>query len=131
MKSKLKIVFFVLLMTILMWYISTYWYQLVLVHGKSMEPTYKSGQLIVIKKYGDTYRTGDVIVFRNHDKVLVKRIVACEGDVVEINNQIYVLLADEYFVMGDNRNESIDSRNEEVGIVDKTQILGVVENYFR
>lgn len=99
---------------------------------------------------------GDIIVFTTklnqedgEEKDLVKRVIAVEGDKLRIeDSKIYVndvlidepYIHDEYtegaiditipehkvFVMGDNREESLDSRYEEVGLIDENDIMGKV-----
>lgn len=61
------------------YYVSSNWYQLLLIHGDSMNPTYHNMQFVMIDKYSGGYTYGDVIAFQcdNLDSVLVKRIVAC------------------------------------------------------
>lgn len=122
---------------------------IMLVDGNSMNPAYKDGDMIFVNKikYQITSPTyGDMVILRSDDKYLVKRIVACPGDRVYISNgSLYVngmespynydyiadagmaaeeisLNDDEYFVMGDNRNQSTDSRK--LGAVNKNDIKG-------
>lgn len=101
-------------------------------------------------------KLGDIIVFKTDlkqdngdEKDLVKRVIAVEGDKIKIeNSNVYVndeLLDESYiheeytegyidmtipenkvFAMGDNREESLDSRYEEVGLVDEKDIMGRV-----
>ena len=98
----------------------------------------------------------DVIAFKPRSNVnasySVKRVIAVPGDTIYINNgRIYIndelykenleveriqnpgiaaapitLMEDEYFVLGDNRNSSEDSRYESVGFVSSEDILGRV-----
>ena len=134
-------------------FISNYWFQFVLVQGDSMSPAYKPWKLIIINKRPDTLKSGDVIVFQCTvlNSILIKRIVACPGDTIQINDGIlYVngfdtrekfpydyinytgiaespitLKADEYFVLGDNLEYSKDSRNADIGCVKRSDILGI------
>lgn len=101
-------------------------------------------------------KPGDIIVFSTNlkqengeDKDLVKRVIATEGDHIKIeDSKVYVndklieeaYIHEEYtegsidvtipenkiFAMGDNREESLDSRYEEVGLVDEKDIMGKV-----
>lgn len=136
--------------------LSAYVVQLYFVSGDSMAPTYTSGQPVLIQKWGlpDCLNRGDVIIIHREDlhRDIVKRIVALPGDTVQIIDGIlYVnavleenpyhlpamkdagnaaspitLGAGEYFVLGDNRNASIDSRFDEVGIILSDHIIGKV-----
>lgn len=134
------------------YYISANWYQLSLIHGESMSPAYHNMQLVIIDRHSGDYTYGDVVAFRcdGLNSVLVKRIAACPGDMVEIKDgTLYVngvvssvydleyifeysgiaqdplyLGANQYFVIGDNIAESKDSRYDEVGSVYIDDIIG-------
>lgn len=69
-------------------------------------------------------KRGDIVVFYSPrtGQRLVKRVVAVPGDLFEMGGSHAVLPADKYFVMGDNRDHSFDSRN--FGLVDRGRILG-------
>lgn len=133
-------------------FVSANWYQLSLIHGDSMSPAYHDMQFVLIDRHSGLYTYGDVVAFECEklDAVLVKRIVACPGDrVIITDGTLYVndavsqvfpqdgifaysgladstiyLGDDQYFVIGDNLEESRDSRYEEVGMVKGKDILG-------
>lgn len=128
------------------------------VSGTSMNPTLNNGDKMLVSNLFYTPRAGDIVVFKSDtydpDKALVKRVIATEGQQVNIdfdNGIVYVdgvALEEDYilekttnkldfigpqevpegcvFVMGDNRNASTDSRKSEIGMVDSRQILGRV-----
>ena len=144
----------ILALFLLCLYISRFWYQVMLIQGDSMEPSYHSGQLVLLDKHTKQFGSGDVVAFRCHglDAVLVKRIVAVPGDTVWIVDGVlhrngipaeeglvkgslaYAGIAKEpltlgegeYFMLGDNQEESKDSRYEEVRCVLEEDILGRV-----
>ena len=99
------------------------------------------------------YKTGDLCSFSWNNRTLIKRIIASAGDWIEIKedgtvfvngeelNEPYVLEKSlgecdisfpyqvpekSYFVMGDKRNVSIDSRSTAIGCVNEDQIVGKV-----
>lgn len=124
------------------------------VDGKSMNTTLENGEImilnkIVYKKY-DIQRF-DIVVIKKNNKLIIKRVVGLPGEVIEYkDNQLYIdgkkvndpypstrtddfsiqdvghtkVPGDTYFVMGDNRSNSLDSRFPEVGVIKKSDILG-------
>lgn len=134
--------------------LSSFFFQLLLIQGNSMAPSYHNLQLVVLDKRIKNCEAGDVIAFRCEglSSVLVKRVAAVPGDRVIIsdgtlwvNDQIssafptprsiaepglltepLYLNPGEYIVLGDNLPESKDSRYAEVGIVTASSILGRV-----
>lgn len=123
------------------------WYAVELfeVTGVSMEPTYVVGDSVVIDKLSLDYRSGEVVVIKNPRGHFIYRIIGSPGDTIEIfedqvllNGQVLnepyaygkngggpikeILDEGEYFVMGDNREKSADSRYW--GVVTTDQIIG-------
>ena len=72
--------------------------------------------------YGEL-NEGDIIVFKKDGDILVKRIVAVEEQEIEAEGKVYVVPKDCYFVMGDNRDNSWDSRFWEEPFVNKDNII--------
>lgn len=117
-----------------------------------MEPAYHDKQMVVVNKYHRKFQHGDIVAFWSKELscVLVKRIVAIPGDTVVISDgKLYVnnsesdifgasallshagtleeeilLQAYEYVVLGDNFDESIDSRDSRVGVITEADIYG-------
>lgn len=122
------------------------------VTGESMSPTLQSGEYVLAER-GASFQSGDMLAFYYNNKVLVKRVIATAGQWVDIDDygNVYVdgqMLDEPYlqhkaygnvsiafpyqvpestvFVMGDNRDVSLDSRSKEVGCVYEEQVVGKV-----
>ena len=127
-KNSLKVIIPIIVLGIICFIISTFVVQIVFVDGDSMAPTYKNKQMVLINKIDKEYDVGEVIVFTSEsvDGYIIKRISAGPGDSVTIEGEETILQAGEYYVLGDNREHSIDSRNQLIGIVREENIIGKV-----
>ena len=122
------------------------------ISGDSMSPTLEHDEIVVLIKT-DNFKRGDLIGFYYQGKILLKRVIALPDDVVVIdgdgnvyvNGELlvepyvterslgecnlefpYTVPGDGYFVMGDHRNNSVDSRNSVIGAVTRDDIIGKV-----
>ena len=130
--------------------VATLWLPVLKIYGASMTPSLYEDDIVVSLK-GSDFETGDVIAFYYENKLLVKRCVAGPGDWVDIDEDGTVYLngtaLDEpyiqekakgdcnialpyqvpdgrYFVLGDHRATSADSRNSTIGCVAEEQVVG-------
>lgn len=122
------------------------------ISGSSMTPTFHEGEIVISVKTKNL-KAGDIIAFYHGNKILVKRVIAGAGNWVniseegnvyingEILNEPYIdehFLGDHdiefpyqvpdghWFVLGDHRTISIDSRNSEIGSIQQDDIVGKI-----
>lgn len=92
----------------------------------SMEPTLKKGSLIFGVRIFDELETGDIIVFTKDGTVMVKRIAATAGETITVDGVSYTVPENCYFVLGDNREESNDSRHWQDAFILKVNVLAQI-----
>ena len=80
------------------------------VPSESMEPTLEKDSFIVGYRLFNEIETGDIIIFEREGTLMVKRVAACAGDMVMVNGQSQPVPSDCYYVIGDNSDNSYDSR---------------------
>ena len=132
--------------------VATLWMPVLQIYGTSMSPTLDEGQVVVSIK-GTDIEQGDMVAFYLGNKLLVKRVIAESADIVDIgrdgtvsvNGAIldepyisekalgqcdlkfpYQVPDSRYFLMGDHRETSVDSRMSAVGCVAEEQIVGKI-----
>ena len=132
--------------------IATFWLPVLKVYGSSMSPTMEPGEVIVTVK-SDAFKSGDIVAFWQGNKLLIKRVIAGPGQWVDIASDGTVSVDGQsleesylngksrgicdielphqveeshWFLMGDNRESSLDSRTASIGDVSKDQIEGKI-----
>ena len=135
--------------------VSSFFVTVLKVTGDSMTPTMNTGE-IVIAQNSISFEPGDLLAFYYNNKVLVKRVIGSPGDWINIDDEgnvsvngvaleetyvteksldptdiefPYQVPENRYFVLGDHRAASIDSRSSVVGCVTKEQLIGKI--FFR
>jgi len=120
--------------------------------GTSMEPSLTDGDIVILSKTRNL-KGGDLCAFYYSNKILIKRIIAVPGEYIWINKEGTVYINDQeliepyvsekalgecdiefpyqvpenyYFMMGDQRKTSIDSRSSIIGCIVEDQIIGKI-----
>ena len=110
------------------------------VPSASMEPTLKEGSFIFAWRIHNTPEVGDIVVFEKDGVLQVKRVAAVPGDIVAYSSLEYVdalpiptwsektitVPAGCYFLLGDNTQNSLDSRYWEEPFITEDQIVAIV-----
>ena len=122
------------------------------VDGTSMYPTLSNNEFLLLSKYDQSYDRFDIVVLKYRNERLVKRIIGLPAETVEYkNNTLYIngkeieepfintntddfnlnelgydkIPENYYFVVGDNRGSSLDSRM--IGLINKKDLQGIIK----
>jgi len=96
------------------------------VPSASMEPTLKENSFILGTRIYDDLKVGDIIIFEHDGTMMVKRIAATEGETIEVEGKVYTVPENSYFVLGDNSENSYDSRYWKNPFVCRKEIVAKV-----
>ena len=132
--------------------VATLWLPVLQIYGASMTPTLQEGEIVVSVK-ADDLEPGDIVAFYYGNKVLIKRYIAGPGQWVNILENGTVLVNDQvleepyltqkalgicdlefpyqvpdktYFLLGDERETSVDSRHSSVGCISEEEMVGKI-----
>ncbi len=132
--------------------VATLWLPFLRTYGTSMTPTLDDGEIIACVKTSK-FEPGDIVAFYYNNKILVKRVIGSAGDWINIDEDGTVYVNDEpldepyvfekalgegdiafpyqvpdgrFFVLGDHRSTSVDSRHSTVGCVSQEQVVGKI-----
>lgn len=135
--------------------IATLVFPVLQISGSSMEPTLNDEEIVVLLKTTNMTK-GELCCFSYQNKLLIKRVIGLPGDKINIDENGIVYVNDEiidepyvtdralgecditfpcvvtdnhYFVLGDHRSTSIDSRSTVIGLVSEEYIVGKI--FFR
>lgn len=132
--------------------VATLWMPVLQIYGSSMDPTLREGDIVISIKSSE-FEQGDIVAFYYGNKLLVKRYIAGSGEWVDIHedgtiwvdgeqlvepyvvehslgsadiNLPYQVPDEKYFLVGDHRSTSVDSRHSVVGCIAEEYIVGKI-----
>lgn len=156
-KSIFKDIISYLLIILLVIFIRLFLFDPVKVDGPSMDTTLSDGEVLILNKIkykSNDIKRFDIVVAKADNTRIIKRVIGLPGDTIYCkDNEIYVngkkidnsfastktddfkledigftkIPGDKYFLLGDNRKVSLDSRYNEIGLVSKDNIVGKAE----
>lgn len=141
-----RVILAILILLVLLFALFLIFFNVSSIVGDSMLNAYKPGELIIYQRYVKSFTYGDCIIFKRENHNVIKRVVGVPGDNIYIinnalirngniveenyriglmNNMANITVGDdELFVLGDNRTDSIDSR--EYGCIKSENVVGKV-----
>ena len=148
----IKMYLYIPLCVLTAYVLCAYIFKMGIVTSESMDPTVPVGQYVICSRLDRSFERGDIICFRADGDDIFKRLIGLPGETVSfLEGKVYIdgTLLDEsayldaalmtdasvtsytvpegsFFVMGDNRGASIDSRNWENPYIHKKDIVGVL-----
>lgn len=150
--KKLRKIIILIVVIAISFLIATQWISVLRIKSSAMSPTIDAGQIVIVFKKKKVQK-GDIVAYRKKNKLFVKRVIASQGQYVDIdlNGKITVdqkRIKEEYvgelslgkcdislphqvdqshwFCIGDEREVSIDSRSSLIGDISEDEIEGVV-----
>lgn len=150
--KKLRNIIILIVVIAISFLITTQWISVLRIQSSAMSPTIDAGQIVIVFKKKKVQR-GDIVVYRKKNKLFVKRVIAGQGQYVDIdlNGKVTVdqkRIKEDYvgelslgkcdislphqvdqshwFCIGDEREVSIDSRSSVIGDISEDEIEGVV-----
>lgn len=150
-KGVLKNLLIYAILFITIFFINTQVFLITYIPSESMEPTLKTNQFVLNTRiHHQEIQRYDIVVFKQQDRLLVKRVIGLPGETLTIKgNHVSVqgkqttedflkepmltedmkcnIPEDQYFVMGDNRNHSYDSRK--FGTITKKDMVAIAKLY--
>lgn len=150
--KKLRKIIILIVVIAISFLITTQWISVLRIQSSAMSPTIDAGQIVIVFKKKKVQK-GDIVVYRKKNKLFVKRVIAGQGQYVDIdlNGKITVdqkrikedyvgelslgkcdislphqVYQSHWFCIGDEREVSIDSRSSVIGDISEDEIEGVV-----
>lgn len=150
--SKIVVIITAIILIIILFLILFLNIRIYKINGTSMSPTLIEDEYVL--SYKSFYNRGDIIAFHYKDNVMIKRIIGLPNDIIDIDEDGNIYINDEllnepylpnkakgdieitlpykvpsnkYFVLGDNRADSLDSRNIHISSISENDIIGTVK----